>query len=98
MTVAQLNHNHFHNSNRIIAFVKSNTESIAKVLNSDHSAEHKLEMVQYCNESTQEIVAKWKELIYQGPYTSDEICVLLTVESFNKTSQSDIVELERAEK
>jgi hypothetical protein len=86
-TIAQQNHNHFQNSNSIVEFVQRNTESIAKVLNSDHSAEHKLEMVQYCNESTQEIVAKWKELIYQGPYTSDEICVLLTAESFNKTNQ-----------
>jgi hypothetical protein len=96
MTAAQQNHNHFHNSNRIIAFVKRNTESIDRVLNTDHSAEHKLEMVQYCNESMQVIVAKWKELIYEGPYTSDEICVLLTAESSNKTRQSDIVELERA--
>jgi hypothetical protein len=89
MTVAQQNHNHFQNSNRIVEFVQKNTESIARVLSSDHTLEHKLQMVEFCNKSAQEIVTKWKKVIYQGPYTADEISLFLLLDSFesNKTNQ-----------
>jgi len=82
MTVAQQNHNHFQNSNRMMDFVQSNTESIDRILKSDHSEEHKLQMVEFCNTSAKEMVAKWKEVIYQGPYTADEISLFLLLDSF----------------
>lgn len=82
MTVAQQNHNHFQNSNRIVEFVKQNTESIAKVLNGDIPTENKLELVEMVNRSTQEIVTKWKEVIYEGPYTMEDISLFLLLDNF----------------
>lgn len=89
MTAAQQNHNHFQNSNRMTEFVQKNTESIANVLKGDLPADQKLQLVEMVNQSTNEVVTKWKELIYSGPHTANDISLFLLLESseFNKTNQ-----------
>jgi hypothetical protein len=77
----QMDLNFATNHTRMTEFVQRNAESIANVLKGDLPAEQKLQLVEMVNQSTQEIVTKWKEVIYQGPYTADDISLFLLLDS-----------------
>ena len=81
MTTAQQNHNHFQNTNRMIEFVQRNAKYANDVLKGDLNAEQKLNLLGTINESVRSTVAKWGEVIYQGPYTADDISVILLLEN-----------------